>query len=215
MNSVRIVSIACVSLLILGLTIAVIHGLWAQEEQAVAAEDNVLISAAREVMASAYYCALITVDQTGQPHARTMEPFPPEEDMVVWLGTDPKSRKVRQIQNDSRVALYYFDREGFGYVAITGTARLVDDPEEKAKRWQVGWDSYFKDRKENYLLIEVTPKTLDILSGKHGIDGDPETWRTPSVEFAGAALNEPEDETSIARPARRALRTWGHAKAVQ
>ncbi|TDI93439.1 MAG: hypothetical protein E2O77_02845 [Caldithrix sp.] len=46
------------------------------------------------------------------------------------------SRKVRHIHHDSRVALYYFDSYGPGYVSITGSARLVKDPKEKALRWK-------------------------------------------------------------------------------
>ena len=56
---------------------------------------NELISAAREIMLAARYCALITLDETGRPNARTMDPFEPEHHMVVWLGTNSRSRKVR------------------------------------------------------------------------------------------------------------------------
>jgi hypothetical protein len=47
-----------------------------------------LIDAAREIMLAQTYCALITLDERGLPAARTMNPFPPEEDMTVWIATE-------------------------------------------------------------------------------------------------------------------------------
>src|SRR5690349_21804768 len=44
-----------------------------------------LIKAAREIMTSASYCALITSDSRGAVNARTMDAFAPEADMTVWF----------------------------------------------------------------------------------------------------------------------------------
>jgi Pyridoxamine 5'-phosphate oxidase len=46
-----------------------------------------LIAAAREIIAGQTYCALITQDANGRPQIRTMNPFPPEDDMTVWIAT--------------------------------------------------------------------------------------------------------------------------------
>jgi general stress protein 26 len=137
---------------------------------------------AREVMEAADYAALITLDAEGHPRARVMDPFPPEDDMSVWLATNPLSRKVEQIQADDRVTLYYFDDVGLGYVTLMGTARLVDDPEEKARRWKPGWEAFYPDRDSSYLLIQVRPHRMEVISVKHGLDGDPDTWTPPGFE---------------------------------
>lgn len=142
-----------------------------------------LIAAAREIMTAAGYCALITLDSSGRPQARTLDPFPPDEDMVVWLGTNPRSRKVAEIRRNPRVSLYYFDREAQAYVTISGTARLVNDPKEKAKRWKDEWKDFYPDRARDYLLIAVRPEKLEVVSVKKGIVGDPNTWTPPSVSF--------------------------------
>jgi general stress protein 26 len=165
------------------LAIAVPFGALSQDKGAEAPSRDRLIEVAREVMDSAQYCALITIDETGFPRARTMDPFPPEDDMTVLLGTNPKSLKVVQIQKNPHVALHYFDAEGLSYVTIEGTARLVNDPKEKAKRWKESWNALYPNRTDAYLLIEVTPKRLEVISYKNGITGDPETWTPPSVEF--------------------------------
>ena len=142
-----------------------------------------LIRAAREIMAEARYCALITLDAAGRPQARTLDPFLPDENMVVWLGTNPTSRKVGEIRRNPRVTLYYFDREGQGYVTISGIARLVNDPKQKSKWWKDEWKVFYPDRARGYLLIAVTPEKLEVISEKRGISGDPKNWKPPAVEF--------------------------------
>jgi len=142
-----------------------------------------VISAAREIMGAQQYCALITIDSAGVPQARTMNPFPPEKDMSVWMATNTRSRKVREIRNNPKVCLYYADHgKATGYVAITGRAVLVDDMNEKLKRKRDYWDQAFPDWK--YLvLIQVVPERLEVLNYKRGLSNDPVTWREPFIDF--------------------------------
>ena len=142
-----------------------------------------LIAAAREIIAAARFCALVTVDDSGQPHARGMDPFEPDEDFTIWMGTNRHTRKVREIARDPRVTLYCQNPQGSGYVTIMGTARLVDDPAEKARRWKTEWDQFYPDRDREYLLIAVTPRRMEVIDYGRGIAGDPETWTVPAVEF--------------------------------
>lgn len=144
-----------------------------------------VVSAARDVIAAARYGALITLDSTGHPRARVMDPFPPEADMTVWLATNPKSRKVGHLRNDPRVTLYYFDPGSLSYVTLTGVARLVDDPGEKARRWKEGWQMFYPDRDKSYMLVAVTPVRLEVVSMKHGLTGDPLTWTPDGVTLGG------------------------------
>ena len=153
------------------------------EEKKPALGRDELIAGARELIATQKFCALITLDETGAPSVRTMNPFPPEEDMTVWIATNDRSRKVREIRNDPRVTLYYSDHsQAIGYVSITGRAVLVDDMKEIVKRKRAYWDTAFPDLK-HLVLIKVVPERLDVLYYKKGIVNDPETWRTPFVEF--------------------------------
>ena len=90
-------------------------------------------------MSAAPYVALATVDARGRPAVRAMDAEAPGEDMVVWLATNPSSRKVRQIRAEPQVALYYLDADGPGYVTLVGSARLVDEPAQKARHWKESW----------------------------------------------------------------------------
>lgn len=148
------------------------------------ADRDSLIATAREIMKSARYCALITLDSSGRPHARTMDPFEPEPDMVVWLGTNANSRKVAELRRNQRVTLYYFAREDQAYVTISGRARIVRDPAAKAIHWKDDWKNFYPDRERSYLLIAVIPEKLEVISVKKGINGDAVTWTPPAVRFA-------------------------------
>jgi general stress protein 26 len=152
-------------------------------EQGGSNADQRLIEAAKEIMNSVGTCALITLDDEGAPRVRAMAPFAPEEDLTVWFGTNSKSRKVDQIKKDPRVTLYYLDKDASGYVIIHGLARLVNDPQEKEKRWKAEWEAFYPDKTNGYLLIEVAPIWMEVLSPSRGIAGDPVTWQPPVVYF--------------------------------
>jgi general stress protein 26 len=145
--------------------------------------NNKLISAAREIMTAAGICALITIDEEGNPRVRAMDPFVPESDFTVWFGTNAKSRKVNQIKNNPRATLYYLDSDASGYVTIHGTAQIVDEPKEKEKRWKDEWKTFYPNNREGYLLIKVTPKWMEVSSNKRGIYSNPTTWQPPVVQF--------------------------------
>ena len=142
-----------------------------------------LQQAAREIIHAAKYAALITVDSLGRPQARTVEPFEPDAQMIVWFATNPRTRKVEQIRRNAHVTLYYFDMTSLSYVTLIGTARLINDATEKKKRWKPEWQAFYPDRDKDYLLVAVTPERLEIVSTKLGITGDAATWRPPSVEL--------------------------------
>ena len=165
---------------------ALAPGIRGQVKQPPRLDRQTLIATARAVMKTARYCALITLDSNGRPHARTMDPFPPEENMTVWLATNPKSRKVTEIRRHQHVTLYYFVRDDQAYVTISGRARIVRDAREKVKHWKDEWKDFYPDRQ--YLLIAVTPEKLEVISVKQGIIGDPITWTPPAVTFRNRQL---------------------------
>ncbi len=146
-------------------------------------DRDMLKKTAREIMLNARYCTLITVDDSGQAYARIMDPFPPGENFVVWLGTNPRTRKVKHISGNPRVTLFYFDRQGLGYVSLMGKAVLIDDPAEKEKRWKEGWEAFYPNKEKDYLLLKVIPERLEIVSIKHQITGDSLKWVPPSLTF--------------------------------
>lgn len=165
------------------------QGVRSQLKQSSRLDRESLMATAREIMKTARYCSLITLDAAGRPHARAMDPFPPDERMIVWFGTNPKSRKVTEIRRNHRVTLYYFDREEQAYVTISGIARIVQDAKEKAKHWKDEWKDFYPDRERGYLLIAVVPEKLEVISQKQGITGNSVTWTPPAVTFRNSLQN--------------------------
>jgi len=145
--------------------------------------QEVLRTAARDIIEGAGTCALITLDASGLPSVRVMDPFLPESDFTIWFGTNPKSRKVNQIKNNPKVTLYYLEKNSSGYVVIHGTATLVNDQSEKDKWWKSEWDAFYPNNTDDYQLIKVSPQRMEVISYTHGIVGDPTTWEVPVVMF--------------------------------
>jgi general stress protein 26 len=143
-----------------------------------------LISAAREIMTNARYCALITNDRTGRASSRAMDAFAPDEKMGVWLATNPRSRKVAEIRRNPLVTLYYFDRDHQAYVTLYGTARLVNDAKEKSRHWKDDWKVFYPDRDKSYLLIKITPERLEVVDTSKKIFSTSPSWQTLTVRFS-------------------------------
>ncbi len=156
-----------------------------------AADRIALERAARELITGAAHGTLITLGLDGHPQARTVDNFAPEADFTVWIGTNPRTRKVAEIRRDPRVTLHWFDPKRLGYVTLIGLARLVNDSAEKARHWKPEWAGFYPDRDRDYLLVQVRPLRLEIVSPAHGITGDSLTWKPPTVNFRTPAPKRP------------------------
>ena len=142
-----------------------------------------LIKAAKEIMIDAGTCALITIDNQERPRVRAMDPFPPEDGLIVWFGTNSNSRKVKQIKENSKVTLYYADNDNTGYVMIHGIASIVNDISEKEKHWKVKWKDFYPNFPDGYSLIKVSPQWMEVISETRNILGDTKTWEPQKVVF--------------------------------
>jgi general stress protein 26 len=77
-------------------------------------------------------------------HARRPRPSPcqidvtlsPQEDLTIWFGTSPKSRKIRDILQDSWVTLSFHDPTDTAYMALFSSAQVEDDLNERLQRWR-------------------------------------------------------------------------------
>jgi len=142
--------------------------------------DTVLV-AAREIIKETTYCALVTIDSTGQPQVRTMNPFPANDELITWFATSRTSRKVREIKNNPKVCVYYANHlSAKGYVNITGTAEVIDDKELLIKMKRDYWEN-IPNWQNIFVLIKIVPKTIEVINYKHGLNNDPETFRAPSI----------------------------------
>ena len=136
---------------------------------------------AKELMVHAENAALITVDSLGVSHVRAMDPFLPEDNFTVWMGTNPKSSKVSQIKKNNLVSLYYFDKESAGYITLQGVATIVNTRDKKEQYWKKEWKNFYKNTTTDYVLIKFVPNKATIISEKHQILGNSITWEAPKL----------------------------------
>jgi general stress protein 26 len=142
-----------------------------------------ILAAAREIMGLQTYCALITLDSVGRPEVRTMNPFPPDSEMNVWMATNSRSRKAAEIRQNPKVSLYYADHaHAQGYVTIKGRAILVDDMQEKLRLKREYWTQSFPDWKY-LLLIKVVPDRIEVVNYRRGIVSAGDSWTVPYLDL--------------------------------
>ncbi len=153
---------------------------------------------ARRIIAAVPFPALVTVGLDGAPQARPVQPRRPDSRWTVWLATNPRTRKVREIAREPRVALHYFDPATLGYVTLKGRARVVRDSATKAAHWDPAWDAFYPDRARGAVLLAVTGEQLEVVSAARGIEGDAATWRPPTLELR----RRPPGRAPVTSPAR-------------
>ena len=163
-------------------SLALLTLLFALPAAPAAGED--MEAAVRSVVAADSTAALVTVDAGGQPRIRSVDVRPLDNTLIFWVATKPNTRKVEQIRNNDRVALY-FNRDAAGeYVSVMGTAVLVDDPETIAR---ISWRDdavrrqFWPDFPADYLLIKITPDWIEAVAP--GLEADADTWRPQAMKL--------------------------------
>lgn len=137
------------------------------------------INVAREIISEAGFCSLVTIDDHQQAIIRIMDPFPPEDDLTIFFGTNSKSRKVKQLMHNPNVSVLFFDRSNYGYVTLYGKAILEDSEIVKEKYWKEQWLDFYPNYPDGYSIIKFIPDSLEMISPHHEISGDEETWKSP------------------------------------
>lgn len=142
-----------------------------------------LVEAARDIISRTTYCGLVSVDCSGQPQVRTMNPFPVEDDFVIWFATARDSRKVKELKVNPKVAVYFADHiSASGYVNISGKAEVIDDKELLIRKKRDYWEG-IPNWQDIFVLIKIVPERLEVINYKHGVNNDPKTFKAPAIEF--------------------------------
>jgi general stress protein 26 len=132
---------------------------------------ELIVENARSIIRSAEYCFLITLGEKGEPNARLVQPFEPQADMTIWIGTWSRSRKVQEIQKDNRVTLAFHDKNGTAYVTLLGSAQIERDTRKKRKYWREEWIGFLPQGPEgdDYVLVKFIPSRMELISFSRSI----------------------------------------------
>ncbi len=147
-----------------------------------------LLAAARMTVKDAGACFLITLDESGRPDARMMQPFPLDPDMGVWLATQRGTRKLAQLARDARATFACYDPTTMGYVTMIGSARIVDDTAQRRLHYTHFWDQFFKGSQDPaYTLIHLVPARLEVVSYGRAVATRSPRWRAATLVAQGAS----------------------------
>ncbi len=130
-----------------------------------------VLEAAKASIKSAEYCFLITLSASGEAQARLVQPFEPEQDLTIWFGTSPETRKVSEIQLDSRATVAVHDAKETAYVTLLGSAQVERDINKKRKYWREEWAAFTPGGPEgdDYVLIKFAPSRIELMNFARGI----------------------------------------------
>lgn len=123
---------------------------------------------------SSRYCLVVTESDRG-PTARVVEPFPPAADGTIRFGTDPLSRKARDVRRSGRCLLVYQDDRRRGCVTVDCAATLEDWPESGSPRFKAMWTAFWPSGPipQNYVVVACKPRFMEIWHGTAVVAPEP------------------------------------------
>ena len=85
------------------------------------------------------------------------------DDFTAFLSTSLASGKVRDIQANPAVALYYCEPTAFHGVTLTGQMEILTDPELKRALWSADWRVYWPRGASDpdYVVLRLKPDTVE------------------------------------------------------
>ena len=140
-------------------------------------EDSVtaLLDATRTIMEKAGMCFLMTAGESGAINARLMQPFGPEEELVLWFGASAASRKVQELMQDARATVAYeLPAEG-AYVALLGRATVERDTALRQRYWRESFAAFWPAGPvhEDYVVLRFVAERIEVMHIDQGIAPEP------------------------------------------
>jgi general stress protein 26 len=104
-------------------------------------------------------CMFVTRGEGDELHARPMSNNGKVEwDGDSWFFAPADGRLVAEIERNGEVVTTYRADDRFAWVALSGTARIVDDAEQKRRLWLAELERWFPNGPDdpNVALIQVS-----------------------------------------------------------
>jgi len=132
---------------------------------------------ARGIVEQAVNGVLMTLDEHGFPHPRTMWTAGLDDDFTIYFVTGRALQKCRQIEANPRVCVFWTQTEenkiGWNYALVKGEATITDDQALRDRFWSDVLRQYFPGGKTdpNYVVIVVKPRQMMVMdSHKYPLD---------------------------------------------
>lgn len=148
------------------------------------------------MLGRAKYCFLITRGTEGWCSARLVQPIVDDsEAFVLWFGTNPTLRKVREVENDPRVTVAIQDRCENANLVLYETARIERDVALRRRWWMGTWRLFFPNGPagDDYVVLRFEAERVELLNFRRDVIPEPFGLRPlVLVQREGWALDEPE-----------------------
>ena len=97
----------------------------------------------RRLVKGIRFAMLTTVGEDGRLHGRPMATEELESDGTLWFFTAVSSRKVRELNLESRLSLAYSDPDANRFVSVWGEGRMVRDMAKAKELWNPLYKAWF------------------------------------------------------------------------
>ena len=100
---------------------------------------NHCLKVAKEMINKSKYCFLITNGENNWPSARMVQPIVEPETFIIWFGTNPTLRKIKEINKNPYVTIAFGQERENANLIIYGKASIENNIRERVKHWIGSW----------------------------------------------------------------------------
>ena len=79
----------------------------------------------------------------GYPNIKAMLKIENEDMKIVWFSTNTSSKRVAQLNRDSKACVYFVDFDQFKGLMLVGNVEVLQDIESKKRLWSEGSERYY------------------------------------------------------------------------
>ena len=136
---------------------------------------NHCLNIARSMLKKSKYCFLITNSDRQWPSARMVQPIIDFDTFIIWFGTNPTLRKIKEIEKNPYVTLAFGDDREDANLIIYGKATILRDVQERRKHWIDSWLLFFPSgpRGDDFVSIRIEPSEMELMNFKRSIVPEP------------------------------------------
>lgn len=96
-----------------------------------------------ELIEKSKIAMLGTNGEHGFPNIKAMLNLKHEGISRFWFSTNTSSRRVQQLQEDSRACVYFVDENEFKGLMLVGVVEILQDIESRKMLWNDGYERYY------------------------------------------------------------------------
>jgi general stress protein 26 len=95
-------------------------------------------------LANAAQIAMLgTNGDDGYPNIKAMIKMENEGLKTIWFSTNTSSRRIGQLERDSRASVYFVDFEQWMGLMLVGEVAILQDTASKERLWREGYERYY------------------------------------------------------------------------